>query len=77
MAAAPHAGGGGVGYVLAVPESQHVHALGRIDFAIAQAPDDAWERHSCGNGAKGLVPALLHRSPWQKSGDSWQLAVPR
>jgi SRSO17 transposase len=43
----------GVGYVLAVPKSQQVHALGRIDFAIAQAPDDAWERHSCGNGAKG------------------------
>ncbi|MEU5365661.1 IS701 family transposase [Streptomyces sp. NPDC005925] len=43
----------GLGYVLAVPKSQHVHALGRIDFAIAQAPDDAWERHSCGNGAKG------------------------
>ncbi|MGC9501399.1 IS701 family transposase [Streptomyces sp. WG7] len=43
----------GVGYVLAVLKSQHVHALGRIDFAIAQAPDDAWERHSCGNGAKG------------------------
>ncbi|MFF7234526.1 IS701 family transposase [Streptomyces sioyaensis] len=43
----------GVGYVVAVPKSQHVHALGRIDFAIAQAPDDAWERHSCGNGAKG------------------------
>lgn len=43
----------GVSYVLAVPKSQHVHALGRIDFAIAQAPDDAWERHSCGNGAKG------------------------
>lgn len=34
-------------------EFQHVHALGRIDFVIAQAPDDAWERHSCGNGAKG------------------------
>ncbi|CAM5626109.1 hypothetical protein SALBM311S_10472 [Streptomyces alboniger] len=43
----------GASYVLAVPKSQHVHALGRIDFAIAQAPDDAWERHSCGNGAKG------------------------
>ncbi|GGO98718.1 hypothetical protein GCM10012280_63510 [Wenjunlia tyrosinilytica] len=43
----------GVSYVLAVPKSQHVHALGRTDFAIAQAPDDAWERHSCGNGAKG------------------------
>ncbi|MFJ4469578.1 IS701 family transposase [Streptomyces sp. NPDC089424] len=43
----------GVGYVLAVPKSQHVHAIGRIDFAISQAPEDAWERHSCGAGAKG------------------------
>jgi SRSO17 transposase len=43
----------GVGYVLAVPKSQHVHAVGRIDFAITQAPGDAWERHSCGAGAKG------------------------
>ncbi|MFF7656202.1 IS701 family transposase [Streptomyces sp. NPDC007983] len=43
----------GVGYVLAVPKSQHVHALGRIDFAIARAPEEVWERHSCGNGANG------------------------
>ncbi|MFE4582875.1 transposase [Streptomyces chartreusis] len=43
----------GVGYVLAVPKSQHAHAIGRIDFAITQAPEDAWERHSCGAGAKG------------------------
>ena len=28
-------------------------------------------------GAAETVPALLHRSPWQKSGDSWQLTVPR
>ncbi|MFI7241690.1 IS701 family transposase [Streptomyces qinglanensis] len=43
----------GVGYVLSVPKSQHVRAIGRIDLAIAQAPEDAWERHSCGAGAKG------------------------
>ncbi|WP_435178967.1 IS701 family transposase [Actinacidiphila sp. bgisy145] len=43
----------GVGYVLAVPKSQHVRGMGRIDFAIAQAPDEVWERHSCGQGAKG------------------------
>ncbi|MFJ8201118.1 transposase [Streptomyces sp. NPDC096152] len=43
----------GVGYVLAVPKSQPVPALGRIDLVIAQAPDEAWERHSCGDGAKG------------------------
>jgi hypothetical protein len=43
----------GVSYVLAVPTSQPVPALGRIDLVIAQAPDEAWEQHSCGNGAKG------------------------
>ncbi len=31
----------GVGYVLAVPKSRHVHAVGRIDFAVVQAPEDA------------------------------------
>ncbi|MGM0349593.1 IS701 family transposase [Streptomyces sp. Adlamb9] len=44
----------GVGYVLAVPKSQHLHApFGRIDQAIADAPGEAWKRHSCGDGAKG------------------------
>ncbi|MCX4635214.1 IS701 family transposase [Streptomyces sp. RPA4-5] len=44
----------GVGYVLAVPKSQQLHApFGRIDQAIADAPDQAWERRSCGDGAKG------------------------
>ncbi|MFI1259175.1 hypothetical protein ACH4U6_36335 [Streptomyces netropsis] len=44
----------GVGYVLAVPKSQQLHApFGRIDHAIAQAPEEAWERLSCGDGAKG------------------------
>ncbi len=44
----------GVGYVLAVPKSQQLHApLGRIDQAIADTPDQAWERRSCGDGAKG------------------------
>lgn len=43
----------GVGYVLAVPKSQQLHApFARIDHAIAQAPPDAWERMSCGDGAK-------------------------
>nr|WP_234347669.1 hypothetical protein [Streptomyces specialis] len=46
--------GTGVGYVLAVPKSQQLYApFGRIDFTIAQAPEDAWERLSCGHGAKG------------------------
>jgi SRSO17 transposase len=43
----------GVGYVLAVPKSQQVPSAGRIDHALAGAPDEAWERISCGQGAKG------------------------
>jgi len=43
----------GVGYVLAVPKSQQLHApFGRIEQAIADAPDEAWERHSF-DGAQG------------------------
>ncbi|WP_037869002.1 IS701 family transposase [Streptomyces sp. SPB074] len=45
-----------VGYVVAVPKSQQVKSLTgfwRIDELIAQAPQDAWQRLSCGNGAKG------------------------
>ncbi|QTE03174.1 hypothetical protein S1361_37910 [Streptomyces cyanogenus] len=56
----------GVGYVLAVPKSQQLHApLGRIDQAIADAPDEAWERHSCGDGAKGprLYDGAAERLP--------------
>ncbi|WP_371129957.1 IS701 family transposase [Streptomyces sp. 2231.1] len=46
----------GVGYVVAVPKSQQVKSLAgfwRIDELIAQAPEDAWQRISCGDGAKG------------------------
>ncbi|GGW67879.1 hypothetical protein GCM10010381_60960 [Streptomyces xantholiticus] len=46
----------GVGYVLAVPKSQQIKSLGgiwRIDQLIAEAPGDAWQRISCGEGAKG------------------------
>jgi len=44
----------GVGYVLAVPKSQQLHVpFGRIDHAIGQAPDEAWERRSCSDSAKG------------------------
>ncbi|WP_443071818.1 IS701 family transposase [Streptomyces sp. WMMC940] len=43
----------GLGYVLAVPKSQLVPHFGRIDHLFSQAPDEAWERHSCGDGAKG------------------------
>lgn len=69
--------------VLAVPKSQHVHALGRIDFAIAQAPEEAWERHSCGNGAKGprvydwaaaQLPAIDDFDGHQPTHQRWVLA---
>nr|WP_256363267.1 IS701 family transposase [Streptomyces sp. TRM70350] len=72
-----------VGYVLAVPKSQHVHAVGRIDFAIAQAPEDAWERHSCGAGAKGpraydwaaaRLPAIDDFDGDKPTHDRWVLA---
>ena len=43
----------GVGYVLAVPKSQFSLAGPRIDMVFEQAPDQAWERRSCGAGAKG------------------------
>lgn len=46
----------GVGYVLAVPKSQQVRTdvgMWRIDQVIDSAPDDAWERLSAGDGAKG------------------------
>ncbi|MFM9610968.1 IS701 family transposase [Streptomyces niveiscabiei] len=48
----------GLGYVLAVPKSQQVPHFGRIDHLFAQAPDDAWEKRSCGDGAKG--PRVYH-----------------
>ncbi|WP_413098204.1 IS701 family transposase [Streptomyces sp. Inha503] len=73
----------GVGYVLAVPKSQQVHALGRIDFAIAQAPEEAWERHSCGSGAKGprvydwaaaQLPAIEEFDGDQPTHQRWVLA---
>lgn len=45
-----------VGYVLAVPKSQQVKSPAgswRIDRVLTGAPAEAWERISCGNGAKG------------------------
>ncbi|WP_443044345.1 IS701 family transposase [Streptomyces sp. NBC_00353] len=46
----------GVGYVLAVPKSQQVKSLAgswRIDQIVGEAPDNAWQRLSAGDGAKG------------------------
>jgi SRSO17 transposase len=48
----------GVGYVLAVPKSQFSVGFSRIDGLFAQAPDEAWEKISCGDGAKG--PRVYH-----------------
>ncbi|MEU6576564.1 IS701 family transposase [Streptomyces sp. NPDC046805] len=48
----------GLGYVLAVPKSQQVPHFGRIDHLFSQAPNEAWERRSCGDGAKG--PRIYH-----------------
>jgi len=45
-----------VGYVLAVPRSQKVPTEGgaaRADALAAAAPELAWKRRSCGDGAKG------------------------
>ncbi|MGA5361358.1 IS701 family transposase [Streptomyces purpurascens] len=47
-----------VGYVLAVPKSQPVPHFGRIDHLFTQAPAEAWEQRSCGDGAKG--PRVYH-----------------
>ncbi|MFE3074424.1 IS701 family transposase [Streptomyces sp. NPDC059247] len=48
----------GVGYVLAVPKSQFTVGCPRVEGLFAQAPDEAWEKISCGDGAKG--PRLYH-----------------
>ncbi|MEU7560368.1 IS701 family transposase [Streptomyces eurythermus] len=52
-----------VGYVLAVPKSQPVPRFGRIDYLFSQAPDEAWEQRSCGDGAKG--PRVYDRAAVQ------------
>ena len=45
-----------IGYVVAVPCSQAVPGstgTSRADVLAAQAPEQAWKRRSCGQGAKG------------------------
>ena len=45
-----------IGYVVAVPRSQTIPTgtgSSRADHATAAAPDQAWKRRSCGEGAKG------------------------
>lgn len=46
----------GLGCVVAVPKSQQIKSLAgfwRIDQLVDEAPADAWQRLSCGDGAKG------------------------
>ncbi|GAA3476048.1 hypothetical protein GCM10018966_005750 [Streptomyces yanii] len=73
----------GVGYVLAVPKSQFTVGCPRIEGLFAQAPDEAWEKISCGNGAKGerFYDWAAARLPavWEFDGDEptrqrWMLA---
>jgi SRSO17 transposase len=45
-----------ISYVVAVACNQTIPAISgtsRADVLVAQAPDDAWKRRSCGDGAKG------------------------
>ncbi|MEU1436479.1 IS701 family transposase [Streptomyces sp. NPDC005786] len=62
----------GLSYVVAVPKSQQVHGP-RIEHLIGQAPDEAWQRLSCGDGAKGprLYDWAAARLPavWEFDGD--------
>ncbi len=48
----------GVGYVLAVPKSHFSVGCSAIEVLFAQAPDEAWDGISCGDGAKG--PRVYH-----------------
>ncbi|MFD0226876.1 IS701 family transposase [Streptomyces hirsutus] len=76
----------GLGYVVAVPKSQQIKSLAgawRIDQLIDEAPADAWQRLSCGDGAKGprvydwaaaKLPASLVLDPDPPSHHRWVLA---
>ncbi|MFE3151403.1 MULTISPECIES: IS701 family transposase [unclassified Streptomyces] len=67
----------GPSYVVAVPKPQQVHGL-RIEHLIGRAPDEAWQRFSCGNSAKGprLYDWAAAHLPavWEFDGDepTWQ-----
>jgi SRSO17 transposase len=72
----------GLSYVVAVPKSQQVHDP-RIDYLIGQAPAEAWQRLTCGDGAQG--PRLYDwaaarlTAEWEFDGDEptrqrWMLA---
>jgi SRSO17 transposase len=75
-----------VGYVVAVPKSQSIKSLAgirRIDQLIEDAPADAWQRLSCGDGAKGprvydwaaaKLPANLIFDPDPPTHHRWVMA---
>lgn len=75
-----------VGYVVAVPKSQQIKSLAgiwRIDQLIGEAPDDAWQRLSCGDGAKGpriydwaaaKLPANIILAPDPPTHHRWVMA---
>ena len=46
----------GAGYVLAVPKSQFSVGCSQIEGLFAQAPNEAWEKISGGDGGKGPAP---------------------
>ncbi|GGZ21014.1 hypothetical protein GCM10010365_46720 [Streptomyces poonensis] len=75
-----------VGYVLAVPKSQQLKSLfgiWRIDQLTADAPDEAWQILSCGDGAKGprvydwaaaKLPVNIVFDPDPPTHERWMLA---
>ncbi|AGS68932.1 IS4 family transposase [Streptomyces collinus Tu 365] len=75
-----------IGYVVAVPKSQQIKSLAgiwRIDQLIDEAPGDAWQRLSCGDGAKGprvydwaaaKLPANLIFDPDPPTHHRWVMA---
>ncbi|MGA5871949.1 IS701 family transposase [Streptomyces cinereoruber] len=76
----------GLGYVVAVPKSQQIKSLvgfWRIDQLVGEAPADAWQRLSCGDGAKGprvydwaaaKLPANIVFDPDPPTHHRWVLA---
>ncbi len=76
----------GLGYVVVVPKSQQIKSLAgiwRIDQLIDEAPGDAWQQLSCGDGAKGpriydwaaaKLPANLIFDPDPPTHHRWVMA---
>ncbi|GAB2473909.1 IS701 family transposase [Streptomyces incanus] len=69
-------------YVVAVPKSQQVNGP-RIDHLIGQAPPEAWQRLSAGQGAKGerfydwaaaRLPAVAQSDDDEPTRQRWMLA---